>query len=167
MKSRDQILRRIDKLYNRYRLKYIDSHTEKRPDNCVHNLKVFDSHTVEDPVEHRMAPRKSVTLFVLNTEPGSARICTYGKNMQWNGSVCDKKSISDACPMYTPRTSAEDAGAEFDRIVQDDEYVADKYPDIAALQWVTESRPWSFHRNVWGKMRIFIHGVFNRFSGKS
>ena len=42
--------------------------------------------------------------------------------------------------MFTPRISRDDAVAEFNNIMLDDARVLKEYADIAALQWILQSR---------------------------
>lgn len=166
MKSKDQVLRRLEKLINRYRLKHIEAGMEKTPENCVHNLEVPDHHSVANPEDLMLAPRRSVTLVVLNNLPGTSRVCTYGGDQgQWNGTICDRASISGSCPKFTCRASADLLGQEFDFKMQDDDFVLTRFPDVAALQWVSESRPWSFKRNVWGPVRILLDRLLGFIKG--
>lgn len=145
MKTQPEIEKRLEKLRARYRRKYVQDNSGRHHQNCVHNyehkptgkFKYSKSHDVA------MSPRKQTTLLVLH-EDQPVRICMYGSQgpaaKDWNGDVCDNDGKSDGCPWFQASQTEEDAGAEFDELMKDVEYVFDNYRDVAALQWVLDIR---------------------------
>lgn len=145
MKTQPEIEKRLEKLRARYRRKYVQDNAGRHHQNCVHNyehkpagkFKYSKSHDVA------MSPRKQTTLVVLN-EDQPVRICTYGSQGpradEWNGDVCDGDEKSSECPWFRASQTEEEAGAEFDELMKDVEYVFDNYRDVAALQWVLDVR---------------------------
>lgn len=163
MKNQIEIERRLVKLRNRHKKKYVEKHTSKTPENCkynyLHHLNTLKySSDDNETIEVNIQPDKDI------------RICTFGsdKPEKWNGDICDSVEVSGKCPFFCPRTNEESLSEEFDTLIQDDEYTIDNYSDVAALQWVLNVRVHSVkHRNfiiyylMW-IYQIIIQKVFRR-----
>lgn len=162
MKTRDEIDRRLEKLRSRYLRQHVSASQTRRPCNCVHNHEHVPtapprrSHTSSD-----IAPRKTTTLVVLRETQTSIRLCMYGSEdiQNWPGDVCDTDDTARACPYFRPRVSQDAAVEEFRGLLADDKHVLQTYPDVAALQWVLDSRvhdvPQPWHERVrtwWSKL---------------
>jgi hypothetical protein len=145
MKTQSEIEKRLEKLRARYRRKYVQDNSGRHHQNCVHNYEHKPAGKFKYSKSHDVAlsPRKQTTLLVLN-EDQPVRICTYGSQGpqagSWNGDVCDNDEKSSACPYFAASQTEEEAGAEFDELMKDVEYVFDNYRDVAALQWVLDVR---------------------------
>lgn len=150
MRTEDDIKKRLERLRRRYEHKYVSSRIDRQPDNCVHN----HSHTenrlpysrsdFQDELE--LSPRINKTLVVLHDRPESVRLCMFGSEdpATWDMNICDRKETAEGCPHFRPRESEQDLRKEFSDYMADDAFVAEAYPDIAALQWVLRegSRKW-------------------------
>jgi hypothetical protein len=175
VKTQLEIVTRLSKIKSRAKRAYILDNLEKLPGNCkynhIHNPNPLNYYKEK---EFEVAPRKTNSLVVIQ-EDRPIRICTYGSDhpSKWNGDVCDDASVSAPCKYFESVRSKSDLEAEFDLFIQDDEEVYSKYPEIAALQWVTgvrDSRPYNLKLHFislfvfvinWFKYLIRRHDVDN------
>lgn len=143
MKSKADISKKLRNLRVRYANQYVKASQARCHLNCIHNKEhVPRGKIVADPeVEYERAPRRSVTLVVLKDQ-GPVRLCMYGAEdpASWKGDLCESDDISAACPWFRPLVNEDDAKSEFQGLLLDDQYVYDKYRDIATLQWVLDER---------------------------
>lgn len=142
MKTEPEIEKRLQKLRSRYKRKWVHEKAGRKHRNCVHNyehspagqFKYSKSHDVD------LAPRKQVTLMVIQPE-APVTICTYdSKSKDWNGDICDTDEKAAECPWFKPALSEAAAEAEFEELLADDEFVFENYRDVATLQWVLDVR---------------------------
>lgn len=171
MRSREDTEHRLKKLTDRYKNKFVSERLKRKHTNCSHNyLHVPDQKGVSTKSwESSLAPRKQVTLVVIQPE-SPIGICLFGSNKPnlWNGDVCDDDSVSESCPNYDPLNSKEALEQEFDDNLKNDEWTLSTYPDIAALQWVLNTRVWeikepSFFSKFIGLIKlVFFVSLFKR-----
>lgn len=107
-------------------------------------------------VEYERAPRKSVTLLVVQDQV-PVRLCMHGSSdpSTWNGDVCDNDDTARACDRFVPIVGLKDAESKFMEQLQDDAFVYGRYPDIAALQWVLEDRIGSKPLSLWERLLLW------------
>lgn len=150
MKSPEDIEHRLKKLVDRYKHKYISNAQRKLPSNCLYNRLHVPTGTAKSDSsklwESSLSPRRQVTLVVLQPER-PVGLCTYGSENPetWNGDLCDDESISGPCTKFEPISSKDELTSAFNSLLKDDETVLETYPDIAALQWVLDSRVWEWN----------------------
>lgn len=137
MKQREVIENRLLKLVGRHEREFILEQTDRVPHNCVHNILDEPKSYDLTAVDHDLAPRRSVSLVVLNHQ-ASVRLCGLGG--QWNGNICNDASVSSQCPYFQGRSNESQSRSKFSELLMDDEHVAAHYPDIAELQWVLDTR---------------------------
>ena len=156
MKSKDQILARLTKLVTRHKNAYVLEKTRKQPCNCIYNIEDQPRDLLSTSVEHKLAPRTSVSLLVIQ-QPSPVRICGYADG-KWNGDICDKEEIAQACKYFVPVISKEVASAEFEDKLMDDQYILATYPDVAALQWAVDDRAYKVKIPVWKRFLSWLVG---------
>jgi hypothetical protein len=142
MKAENLILKRLKKLRIRYARKHIGNSQKRCPENCVYNHEQVPQQISDDPIiELEMAPRLVQTVIVFQGN-ATVRYCTYGSDdpETWQGDICDRDETAEECSWFTPKISAEDAREEFLELLEDDDYVLKRYPDLAMLQWVLDDR---------------------------
>jgi len=146
MKTKTEIETRLLKLNNRYKHDFLTDKTSKYPENCKHNLyytpnRLNYSHSENDT---KLSPRNTNSLVIFQ-EDEPIRICTYGSVNpdKWNGNICDSDDISSDCPYFSCKHSQEELNIQWEETIKNDEIVLDSYPDIAALQWVLNTRVYS------------------------
>lgn len=79
-----------------------------------------------------------------NTEE-TIGLCMYGSDdpENWPGDVCDQDEIAQACPMFSCKTTKQQALKHEAGRLQNPVIVKENYPEIAALLWVlTEDTSW-------------------------
>lgn len=149
MKSKLEIENRLAKLESRYRRLFQQKHFEKTPHNCIFNLehtpkKLPYSSKIDENISRMSMPSRSSLLVVIQ-EDETTRICTYGSEnpKEWNGNVCDDTSVSSTCPYFVNTNSIAEVNEKFDSLTKDDKLMIKNYPDMAALQWVLDTRYWT------------------------
>lgn len=145
MKSEADVRSRLDALRAKYLKRHVRASQQRAHRNCVHNAEHKPRplpYSRGVPLELERAPRRSVSLVVIQDESQPVRICMFGAESPstWRGDTCDSDEISDRCPMFKPVVSAAEAALEFDQSLEDDKAVMRDYPDVAALQWVLGER---------------------------
>lgn len=167
MKTREEIERRLRKLRIRYANKHVRRSQERRPHNCSFNEEHLPGKLTRPgvPVETEIAPRRQVTLVILN-DPKPVRLCMYqftpGGGTGWSGVVCDDDETAERCPYFVPSKGVPDARAEFMASLEDDEHVFDNYRDVATLQWVIGERVHSMPLSWWERLWLSFVAVFIR-----
>lgn len=165
MKTEVEVGKRLYKLRQRYKHKYVQSKTGHAHRNCRHNYEHSPSARLEygprhPPEDGRFAARRQQTLVVIQPEI-PARICTYGSDRaEWNGDICDTDDKSSTCPYFSSRMTVAQAEAEFDELLKDDAFVFDNYRDIAALQWVIDKRVVAMAPPLWDRFKAWLVRVF-------
>lgn len=145
MKPERTVRQRLTRLRERYRRQLIRARTDRLPENCVHNSvqspRTLPYSRSDIETELDLAPRKATTLVVLQPD-SPVRLCMYGSDRpdSWNGVVCDSRAVSGSCSLFRPTRSAAEISDEFNSLMADPKYVLERYPDLAALQWVLEER---------------------------
>ena len=159
MKSKQQILNRLKKLYLRYLNKHVNL-TQKR---ICYNCKYCENHTVgsfqydkELPTQFELFPTHVSSVILIDQKPESIELCMYGSNnpSEWQGTICNDE-ISLSCKLFSPCLSIEEAKLEFEELIGDDKYVLKYYPDIAILQWILNDRIIQY-LSWWDKFWIWI-----------
>lgn len=167
MKTRDDIEKRLRKLRLRYAHKYVLKSQERRHRNCAFNEihPVGEApYTVTQSRELERAPRRQVTLVVLNDELDGVGLCMHNASdsSKWEGNTCDSDDVSRSCPLFKPRASAEEAKNGFLELVADDEYVFENYRDVATLQWVLGERVHELSLSWWERLVLWVRTAFLR-----
>lgn len=143
VKTKAAISKRLNNLRLRYAKQFVKSSQERTHQNCSYNYECIPGkfNYGNIPTEFERAPRKNVTLLVLQEE-SPIRLCMYGKSdpATWAGEICDNDDKARQCKLFKPLVSASEARIEIMSRLSDDEYVYDNYKDIATLQWVLEER---------------------------
>lgn len=144
MKSAEAIAKRLKNLRFRYAKQYIKNSQDRCHRNCVHNHEQAPLKPLQysrTPVEHERAPRQSVTLIMIE-DPKPLRLCMYGSHnpATWEGDICDNDAKARDCKWFDPKVKLQEAEEKFNELMSDDAYVLEHYPDIAALQWVLDTR---------------------------
>jgi hypothetical protein len=168
LKTQEDIESRLIKLSTRHKRLYIQSHTDKRPENCHYNLECTPKPLpYVRETDTNISPRKSNSIVIIQ-EDAPVRVCTYGIEHpdKWNGNICDDESQSRKCPMFKPRQSVEILEEEFQDIIKDDEKTLVRYPDIAALQWVLSNRTHKLDLSFRHLFSLLIHIVKRLFKSK-
>lgn len=144
MKTPVEIEKRLASLYHKYENLYVKENLRHSPDNCVFNLTHYAAPLIprSPDLEKKLAPRKQVTLLVIENSPQSVRLCTFGSEdpETWNGDMCDTDEHAQACPWFTPSETETQLREQFRELMLDDEYVFANYKDVMALQWATGHR---------------------------
>lgn len=160
MKTEEEVQKRLLKLRNRRLRQFCSSARAKKPENCVHNIchapmPYSPSNAVETELE--IAPRQ-VSTSIHTNKPQTIRLCVYGSENPgtWNGDICDSDDVALACNKFSHKVSEEEATAAFNATMADDEYVLKNHSDIAALQWVLETRVHSSPVSTWTKICILV-----------
>ncbi len=163
MKSKLDVSIRLNKLIKRYRKRYIESHLDKTPDNCKYNYEHigFTSESTKS-WDTAISPRVQTSLIVIYPQK-PVRLCTYGSESpsDWSGTVCDNDDVSRPCSFFIPTASYESLSRQFDELMLDDKFVLENYPDVAALQWVHESR-WPGVSAFMLRVRVLMRTVKTR-----
>jgi hypothetical protein len=173
MKTKEDIQKRLEKLRLRYLRQYVSKANLKSHENCVYNLNQAPlNYKPEVPLELSLAPRVSTTLLVIQPE-SPIRLCMYGSEnpSTWSGDICNDDIKSSSCPYFKPITEESSVVDSFNDLLKDDEFVANNYKDIAALQWVIDDRIHRTSLSVVSKFVLFVDNLFrffkNRFSRKT
>lgn len=168
MKSQSEIQRRLRKLHFRYAKKYIDSTQKRIHTNCKHNHSQKPLKQTRDVVEIELAPRQVSTVVYIHDNDRETQYCMYGSENPetWPGIICDRHQIAETCKWFVPKISAKGAEDQFDKLMEDDEYVYKEHADIAALQWVVNDRVYK-HKMTWFYRMImsitfFIHRLTDK-----
>lgn len=169
MKTKEEVVRRLRKLRVRYLRKHLSLSQDRLPRNCVYNHEVVvgaaKSHIpYEEAVpgagqDRPVASSRSTSLVVLQDDEPPMRVCTYGCEdpSTWSGDLCYTAERAASCGWFKPAKPVREAELEFDRLLEDDEYVRDRYPDVATLQWVLEDR---VHKHRPGLMERILRWFF-------
>jgi hypothetical protein len=159
VKTLAEIQGRLEKLIGRYRRRYVQSRTDRLPENCRYNYQHVDSRIAKNvEKEHVLAPRVSSTLVVIQS-PAPVRLCTYNAiSNNWNGTICDSEDVSRPCQFFRSKHPSIHYENEFDENMANDSWVMDKYPDVASLQWVlgvrrTNRRWFDMISDIWNYLR--------------
>lgn len=167
MKSQSEIQRRLKKLRFRYAKKHIDSTQKRTHVNCTYNYSQKPFNQTRNTVEIELAPRQVSTVVFIQEEK-DAYYCMYGAQnpKTWPGIICDRNQIAETCKWFFPKISAEEAEDQFNKLMEDDEYVYDKYADIAALQWVVNDRIYKYKISWFYKIILFISSFMHKLIDK-
>ena len=164
MKTHSDIENRLQHLRLRYTQKYVSKSQERCYLNCRFNYKQVPRGTYQKNKSSSvpMASRRNVTLVVIQPEK-PIHICMYGSDdpANWPGSICDSDDVAKKCSWFNPLKNANDARAEFDAKLADDEYIFENHRDIATLQWVLGDglrvhkmkMPWWMSILLWFRIR--------------
>lgn len=171
MKSQSQIEQRLSKLHSRYLRKHVNKVCSRSHLNCAYNEECAPPAGLPrkpgaylDKERQFFIPRYQVTTVVFSQEnPKPVRLCMYKDDHGTQDlDVCDSDSIAASCPKFKSRVSEDEAVAEFQEMLGDDKYVLANMPDLAALQWVLDTRVrfWSF--TIWDYVIIWWHKLVRR-----
>ena len=91
-------------------------------------------------------------------DQGEVRLCLYGANNpeEWPGSICSTKENAMDCPFFEPVNTKEDLEEEFNQDTSNPEIVAHKYPDVAALRWVSGTMGERWQPSAYRKFICFV-----------
>jgi len=161
MKSADEIRKRLEKIRMRCLRQYCSDVLSKKPRNCMFNLEhVPRPQKSRIPTEMEMVPRTVSTLVVV--EPATpVRLCMYGSTKPdlWNGDLCEDDKTAQACPYFTAKVTEEQATAEFNELMSQDDYVLEHHKDMAALQWVLGERIYKSPLSLWDRFLLWTDGL--------
>lgn len=167
MKKREDIEKRLLKLRRRYAHKYIQESQIRRPCNCIYNLEhtsdlVYRNQSFSR--EEEMIPNIQSTIIIMREDKPKIGLCMYGaKNPEsWPGKICDSDDVAQSCPLFTPSVSVAQSKEEFLAKLADDEFVFDKYRDVATLQWVLGERVHVKQLSPWDRFTFWFLQTFVR-----
>jgi hypothetical protein len=162
MKSTADIEHRLEKLRVRYLRQWIDKVRGRRFTNCIYNHEFYQS-PIPNPRQERqelLVPRRQVTMVMFSKDDElnkTIRLCTYGtKSNEWNGDICDNDKCSATCRHFSPRVTEEEAINSFNQLLADDKFVLKHMPDVAALQWVLDTRVYSWPCPWWLRFGFWL-----------
>lgn len=163
MKTEEDVRARLESLRSKYLRRHVRASQRREHRNCVHNAEHIPKplpYKRQIPTDLERAPRRQVSLVVLNDDENSRsiRICMYGADTPsaWQGNTCDSDDVSADCPMFQPMLSSHEAALDFEQSLEDDATVLQKYPDVAALQWVVQDRLHARKPILYGLKRFFL-----------
>ena len=103
MKTKEDIKKRLDKLYSRYLQRYVAVSQSRKSCNCKWYIEENSINRVGDipPMEYDIAPCKSSTLLIVHGDLPIG-VCTFGsdKPSKWNGDLCDDESVTRSCKNF-------------------------------------------------------------------
>lgn len=143
MKSKSQIEKHLDKIYNRYLYKYVEKSQTRTFKNCLFN----ECHEVRplsyqrDNQETEIIPARYTFVVSIKDNNKKIHLCMFNANKaSWGGNICDSDEIAKSCKLFKCLKTKEEAIKEFEQLLMDDKYTHLNFPDIAVLQWVLDNR---------------------------
>lgn len=156
MKDIKIIQKRLDQLEHRVYRKLKKQRLQKAPCNCIHHISA--------PVQESWAqvvktPEGVVQVGVIKEEEGELGLCGLVTMPEWNGRLCDTLEIARSCPMFTARYEALDVDTEFERLMQDADYLLQEQPAIYALRWALGLEVTHYTQDLswWAKWKKKLH----------
>lgn len=113
--------------------------SERLPHLCINNYRhPLDQRKQVDGEENENYNRitDKVGLPVIQT----IGLCLLGSDdpSEWGGGICEDPIDAKKCPYFTPARGKDVILPDFERDLQNQEWVREKLPDVFALLWVLE-----------------------------
>jgi len=157
VKSKVDILKRLKKLRIRYAKNHIKCSQERKHKNCVYNHEQTPLSCSNSITEVELAPREISTVILIR-DNDSTFYCSYGSDdpEHWSGLICDRDEIAEKCKWFIPKVNAKEARIDFLQLIEDDKYVYENYPDLAALQWALGDRVYKHALSWWDRLVFWL-----------
>lgn len=139
MRNETEIRQKLKQVQYRHLKKLLEANFKQRPCNCAYNE------------THRS----------LNGSGKPVGLCMYsaGEAKEWQGVICDEdfggNALARNCNLFKPYKTKLEIKSEFHDLMTNADIgdVAAQYPDIAALMWMLDERP--YQPTLWQRFLLW------------
>lgn len=141
MRTEQEVRQKLKQVQFRHLKKLIEQSYKKRPCNCRHN-------EIHGAMSHKEGE-----------EP--IGICMWGADdpVEWTGNICDEMfeglKVARECGLFEPRKTKVEIKADFHSLMTEGDIgaVGSQFPDLAALMWVLDERP--YRPTLWQRFLLW------------